>query len=320
MQKLGWPQGGLASALIKRVNFLDESPPRGFDSSRITGRMKRCTYCGKEYPDEATLCALDREPLVAIGAHPPMAKEQMETADQNVPYLAFPDYQWSARDAWKCVGIIVCLEVVLETSFLALDSHFLGFHWWYKSGFGYFFIEALYYAIYLLVAAYFARTETLATFWKGFGLDRKPSKYVWSGIAAALVIRCFGHFMLVHGWGNGVTNHDIIGFRHTIGPERYLFLVPGILLAPLFEESINRGFLYKAFRGSYPVGISMVLLVAWTAGTHGPYYSQSWLAAFDLSLLTLVQCYLREKSDSLWDCILCHFAFNASLFVDATLH
>jgi hypothetical protein len=39
----------------------------------------------------------------------------------------------------------------------------------------------------------------------------------------------------------------------------------------------------------------------------------------DLSLLTLVQCYLREKSQSIWDCILCHFAFNASsLFIGSS--
>jgi hypothetical protein len=25
--------------------------------------MKKCMYCGKEYPDEATICALDGEPL-----------------------------------------------------------------------------------------------------------------------------------------------------------------------------------------------------------------------------------------------------------------
>jgi len=25
--------------------------------------MKKCTYCGKEYPDEAEVCAIDQEPL-----------------------------------------------------------------------------------------------------------------------------------------------------------------------------------------------------------------------------------------------------------------
>ena len=28
--------------------------------------MKRCTYCGKEYDDTATVCVIDREPLVQV--------------------------------------------------------------------------------------------------------------------------------------------------------------------------------------------------------------------------------------------------------------
>jgi hypothetical protein len=30
--------------------------------------MKRCDYCGKEYPDDASVCALDGKPLEQIGA------------------------------------------------------------------------------------------------------------------------------------------------------------------------------------------------------------------------------------------------------------
>jgi membrane protease YdiL (CAAX protease family) len=178
----------------------------------------------------------------------------------------------------------------------------------------------LHYSVGLLTAAYFARTESLASFWTGFGLDRKPSDYVWFGVTMALIIRGFGRFMVIHGWGHGVWDHDIIGFKQTTGLDRYFFLAPLLFLAPLFEESIYRGFLYKAFRGSHWMVTSMALIVGYTAYTHWSYYSHSWVAAFDLSVLTIVQCYLRENSDSLWDCILCHFAFNASLlFVGGTL-
>ena len=178
----------------------------------------------------------------------------------------------------------------------------------------------LYYAVNLLTAAYFARTELLETFWKGFGLDRKPSNYVWLGVTMPILINFFGYFMRIHGWGKGVHSHDIDAFRHTFGPEKYLFLVPLVLLAPLFEESINRGFLYKAFRGSFGIGVSMVLILAWTAYNHWWEYRQSLLAVFDISVLTIIQCYLREKSDSLWDCILCHLAYNGSgLFIYGAL-
>ncbi|MGB8367811.1 MAG: lysostaphin resistance A-like protein [Limisphaerales bacterium] len=298
--------------------------------------MKRCPYCGTEYPDDATECSIDRQPLPenvpqlppaseqiigpapgAVGDGAVLPQGQMETADKNTPYLTFPDYQWSARDAWKCLGMLLVFQFVLGLVTFALDSQFPGFHRWHRGGVGLFSIAVFSFAIFLLTAAYFARTETLATFWKGFGLDRKPSECVWFGVTMALIIRGFGHFMIIHGWGKGVTNHDIIAFKNTLDPERYFFLAPLLLLAPFFEESINRGFLYKAFRGSYAMGISMVLIVAWTACTHWSQYSHSWVAALDLSMLTIVQCYLREKSDSLWDCILCHLAYNGSgLFID----
>ena len=29
--------------------------------------MKKCTYCGKEYPDDAAVCAVDQQPLVPEG-------------------------------------------------------------------------------------------------------------------------------------------------------------------------------------------------------------------------------------------------------------
>src|ERR1022692_3577668 len=276
--------------------------------------MKSCPYCGKEYPDEATICLIDREPLRDKNPQPStsdeQAQEQLQAADKNAPYLTFPDYQWSARDAWKCIGMIFVFGFPLLAVNRLFHSYFSSF---WKSGFGYFLSSVLHCAVELLIAAYFARTETLATFWKGFGLDRKPSDFVWFGVLMALTIRCFGHFIMVHGWGNGVYNYDLVSFGNTIGIERFFYIFPMLILAPVFEESIYRGFLYKAFRGSYPVAVSMFLVVAWTANTHWRYYAHSWTAALDLSALTIVQCHLREKSNSLWDCILCHFAYNASV-------
>jgi membrane protease YdiL (CAAX protease family) len=286
--------------------------------------MKKCPYCGKEYADEATICLIDGESLRDNNPQPPISDKQIidVATDKNAPYLTFPDYQWSARDAWKCLGTIVVFEIFLEIIGLVLDSCFSDFRKWHGSGFGYFSTGALNSAIYVLAAAYFARTETLATFLQGFSFDRKPSNYVWFGVVMTLIIRFFGDSMLIHGWGKGVSNYDVRGLEHTVGFERYFFLLAPLLLAPLFEESLNRGFLYKAFRKSYSLVISMTLIVAWTAFTHWPYYSHSLLAAFCLSLITIVQCYLREKSDSLWDCIFCHFVFNASslLFITVSPH
>ena len=287
--------------------------------------MKKCPYCGEEYPDSTVYCQTDHfalspsspEPGKALEVMAPLPSQQGDPTSitQQDPYLLYPDYRWRARDGWKCLGFLVVIEIVLGFMFYALRLQ-PTLRAWYDSGYGYVLRSAIFYAASLLTAAYFARTETFSCFWVGFGFHRKPSDYVWFGISMALIIRGIGHFLLAHHWGRGRTAYDIDAFRHTVGGTRYLYLVPLLMFAPCLEEAVNRGFLYKAFRGSYPIWFSMLLIVGWTAMTHASQYVH-WIAAMDLSLLTLVQCYLREKSESLWDCVLCHLVYNGSLiFVD----
>ena len=69
------------------------------------------------------------------------------------------------------------------------------------------------------------------------------------------------------------------------------------------------------FPVSIPCHCSVAILVAWTGVLHRSQCTRSLAAVFELSLITIVQCYLREKSDGLWDCILCHLTFNASLLL-----
>ena len=211
------------------------------------------------------------------------------------------------------MGMIVLFGFLLSTALIALGLQFRSFRIWEGGGLGFFSRSLLHYAVELFAVVYFARTETFASLYKAVGLDRKPSYLAWFGIVAALAIRVFGHLILMHGWSRGVTDHDILAFRNETGHQRYFYLGPLLLLAPIFEESIYRGFLYKAFRGSFSLVFSMALIVAWTAYNHWSQYSVSWIAALNLSLLTILQCTLREKSDSLWDCIFCHMAFNGSL-------
>ena len=72
--------------------------------------MKKCPYCGKEYPDSATVCEIDANPLVAKGANAALSpKVKMTGLDK-----AFAD---SSRISfgglynallWSFIGAFAC--------------------------------------------------------------------------------------------------------------------------------------------------------------------------------------------------------------------
>lgn len=46
--------------------------------------MKKCTYCGKEYPEEAVVCTIDQEPLESDSPAPePTPASDPEPVDEN---------------------------------------------------------------------------------------------------------------------------------------------------------------------------------------------------------------------------------------------
>ena len=55
--------------------------------------MRTCSYCGKQYPDDAVVCAIDQQPLAALaesptGAAPPRAIcPQCGAADDFTPVI-----------------------------------------------------------------------------------------------------------------------------------------------------------------------------------------------------------------------------------------
>jgi hypothetical protein len=71
--------------------------------------MKNCTYCGKEYPDEATVCVFDDEPLGKMGANGVV----------EAPAPIEPVSNTSARDEANrnmLVGGILCGGGILVTA------------------------------------------------------------------------------------------------------------------------------------------------------------------------------------------------------------
>jgi hypothetical protein len=90
-----------------------------------------------------------------------------------------------------------------------------------------------------------------------------------------------------------------------------------VVLPPIVEEIMVRGFLYSTLKKAMPTVAAVLLTSAIFASAHlpeggaaGPLY----IAALDTFVLSLVLIYLREKTGSLWASITLHAAKNGVAF------
>ena len=278
--------------------------------------MKHCPYCGQDYADEITACPIDAHALTDLNAPPPPVPPRT-----IAPMLVYPEYRWTAWDGVKCLALYFLIELLFLISLSGFLHGLPILNWLIAGGLGSFLLSLFLFGWLLFCAAFFARTDNLKSMIQAFGLNRRPTKLVWYGMTAAVLLQLISHFLVRQGWDGQISNHLYDHFWQTAGFSRHWYLLAPLILAPVFAEAVYRGFVYKAFRASLPVAASMGCMLVSALFSHWSQFSQSWSAALAIAGITVTQCWLREKSDSLWDCILCHFTFNASslLFDSAPL-
>jgi membrane protease YdiL (CAAX protease family) len=144
-----------------------------------------------------------------------------------------------------------------------------------------------------------------------YGLAAVPVYYVFYLLTIVLV----GH--LVKGFD--VNQQQQIGFSDVHGalPLTLTFLSL-VILPPLAEEIMVRGFLYSSLKKAAPtalavIGTSLIFAAAHLpdGGATGPLY----VAAVDTFVLSLFLIYLRERTGSLWASITLHAFKNGVAFL-----
>jgi len=90
-----------------------------------------------------------------------------------------------------------------------------------------------------------------------------------------------------------------------------------VVLPPLVEETIMRGFLFTGLRSKLPFLTATLITSTLFAAAHLPEASSGllWVGALDTFILSIILCYLREKTGSLWPSIGVHAIKNALAFV-----
>lgn len=109
-----------------------------------------------------------------------------------------------------------------------------------------------------------------------------------------------------------------IGFDGAQGSQLWLVFASLVMLPPIAEEIMFRGFLFSSLRQKFRFRIAAVVTSILFGVAHLQFGSGApllWVAAIDTFVLSLVLCYLREKTGSLWPSILLHAIKNGVAFV-----
>jgi len=95
----------------------------------------------------------------------------------------------------------------------------------------------------------------------------------------------------------------------TQGYEYVLAFVSLVIIAPIAEETLFRGYLFGKLRKLVPVWVAILITSALFGFIHG-----AWNLGIDTFALSIVLCLLRLKTGSIWASVLLHMLKNGIAF------
>jgi membrane protease YdiL (CAAX protease family) len=149
--------------------------------------------------------------------------------------------------------------------------------------------------------------------WADIGLA--PAGFIVYLLITALL--AYGASLLIPGYDAHQVQQT--GFTNLTAHYEYvLAFVTLIVLTPVAEEILFRGYLYGKLRKIAPVWLSILVTSVLFGAVHG-----QWNVGIDVFALSLILCSLREVTGSIWAGILLHMLKNSIafylLFINPTL-
>jgi len=126
--------------------------------------------------------------------------------------------------------------------------------------------------------------------------------FILSSIALLLAIKFVPGFNVdqAQDIGFGKLNHNY---------EYILAFITLVVIAPIAEEVLFRGYLYSRLKSFLPIWAAILATSILFGAIHG-----SWNLAIDVFFLSIISCILREITGSLWASILLHMLKNGIAF------
>lgn len=223
--------------------------------------------------------------------------------------MSLPKTSFKTTDAWLCaLTLVVTQSLVLFWIRLAGRSSIAFYHWWGSTE-GLAFSVILQGFLWLFWALWFSRAENLRELFSKIGLNRKINLYGYLGAWVAILIGFVDHYGISHGWVAGKNTYGIS--TNLIDSYYVFFIVKTIVLVPFYEEVATRGFMFTAFREKYNIAACVCLICIFSIYFHWGIIAGSFYTFLCLMSFFTLLCIVRENTDSLWNCMLCHGVYNS---------
>jgi len=140
----------------------------------------------------------------------------------------------------------------------------------------------------------------------------KMVEFGWLGLATIsyIVLLAVGMTLASNIPGFNAEQAQDIGYKSVVGWQLGLAFVGLVILPPLAEEMMFRGFLYKGLASHWPKLIAALI----TSLLFGLVHFQ-WNVGVDVFILSLVLIALYEKTQNLWMCVFLHAIKNGMAFL-----
>lgn len=233
---------------------------------------------------------------------------------------------WGPQAAIVVTVLAFILSQVLAGILFALMFVLLGWNMdyirhWTGSPFGQCVMMAVSAGFSLGVVAWFLHMRRSSL--KMLGFSRKPQ---WrdAALTALGFLAYFGLLILatiIAGqiFGVDIRKEQELGFESVkAGGDGLVWVFLSLVVLPPFvEEILFRGFLYGGLRTKLSFSWTVVITSALFALPHLFATSNGflWIAAIDTFMLSIVLCYVREKTGALWACIGIHAIKNSLAFL-----
>ncbi len=191
---------------------------------------------------------------------------------------------------------------------------------WFRTPFGVFVSSVLGAGAVFALIHLFLRSRRASV--KQLGLDTFRRSYVATAIGA-FVVYFVAYLIIVSVVKLAIPSLDLnqeqdLGMNNPQGIiELVMAFVILVVLPPLVEEVIFRGFLYTGLRKKLtflPAAILTSLLFAAGHLEIGNNTPLLWIAAIDTFTISMVMCFVRERTGSIWPTIVLHAIKNGLAF------